>query len=42
MNNNNEEIVISEEVFNQDLDDAGWEPEVVEDSDEEMAQLFDY
>lgn len=42
-NNEVEEIVISKEVFDEDFDNAGWEPEVIaDDSDEDMANTFDY
>lgn len=45
MNNNHEiyvdnEIGIHGEVFDKDFDDVGWEPEVVDDSDNEAAKLY--
>lgn len=45
MNNNHEiyvdnEIGIHGEVFDKDFDDVGWEPEVVDDSDDEAAKLY--
>lgn len=37
-----ESIEIHIEVFDKDFDDVAWEPEVVDDSDEEAAELFGY
>lgn len=47
MDNNNKayidnEIGIHGEVFNKDFDDVAWDPEVVDDSDNEAAELFGY
>ena len=33
-------IDIHSETFDKDFDDVGWEPEVVDDSDEEAAELY--
>lgn len=33
-------IDIHGETFDKDFDDVGWEPEVVDDSDEEAAELY--
>lgn len=33
---------INAELFNNDLDDLAWEPEVIDDSDKESADLFGY
>lgn len=33
---------INSELFNNDLDDIGWEPEQPDDSDKESAELFGY
>lgn len=33
-------IDIHSEVFDEDFDEAGWDPEVVDDSDEEAAELY--
>lgn len=35
-------INIHQECFDKDFDEVGWEPEVIDDSDKEMAKLFDY
>ncbi len=35
-------VNINAEVFNQDLDDAGWDPVKVDDSDADAAEMFDY
>lgn len=28
--------------FEQDFDDVGWEPEIIDDSDDEAAKIFGY
>lgn len=33
---------INAELFNDDLDNIGWEPELVDDSNEETNELFGY
>lgn len=33
---------INAKLFNDDLDNIGWEPEVVDDSNEEANELFGY
>ena len=33
---------INAELFNNDLDDLAWEPEVIDDSNEEANELFGY
>lgn len=33
---------INAELFNDDLDNIGWEPEVVDDSNEEAIEIFGY
>ena len=33
-------IDIHSEVFDKDFDEVGWDPEVVDDSDEEAAELY--
>lgn len=33
---------INSELFDNDLDDIGWEPEIPDDSDKESAELFGY
>ena len=35
-------IYINDEVFDKDLDDAGWDPVKVDDSDSDAAEMFDY
>lgn len=35
-------VNINSEVFNQDLDEAGWEPVKIDDSDAEAAEMFGY
>lgn len=35
-------IEIAVECFDNDLDAIQWEPEVIDDSDAEMAELLDY
>lgn len=37
-----EGIDIHAEVLDKDFDDVAWDPEVVDDSDEEAAELFGY
>lgn len=39
---NEYDIEINAELFNDDLDNVGWEPEVVDDSNEEANELFGY
>lgn len=33
---------IHSETFDKDLDEIGWEPEVIDDSDNESKELFGY
>lgn len=35
-------IDIHSETFNQDFDEVGWDPKVIDDSDEEAAELYGY
>lgn len=35
-------IEISGDVYNVDFDEAGWEPELIEDGDNEMSEKFGY
>lgn len=37
-----ESIDIHAETFDKDFDDVGWEPEVIDDSDDDSANLFGY
>lgn len=44
IDNNEEQITIDihGEVFDKDFDDVGWEPEVIDDTDEESQELYGY
>lgn len=42
MYNNDDKIEIAVECFDKDLDAIQWEPEVLDDSNAEMAELLDY
>lgn len=42
MYNEDDTMEIAVECFDQDLDAIQWEPEVLDDSDDEMAKTFDY
>lgn len=35
-------IEIYSATFEQDFDDVGWEPEIIDDSDEDAAEMFGY
>lgn len=35
-------IDIHDSTFDKDFDEVGWEPEVVDDSDEEAAEMFGF
>lgn len=36
------DLEINSSLFNTDLDEVGWEPEKVDDSDNESAKIFGY
>lgn len=36
------DTLMSSELFNQDLDDAGWEPESIEDDFDETQSIYGY
>ena len=42
MYNEDDTMEIAVECFTQDLDNIQWEPEVLDDSDAEMAELLNY
>lgn len=35
-------IIINSSLFNKDLDEVGWEPEIIDDSDKESEDMFGY
>lgn len=37
-----DDIEINEAAFDKDFDEIGWDPEVIDDSDEEAAELYGY